>query len=703
MNKQVKPNPKQDVVQLKELLKEDFKGNFKKFKKIYENNSESKAFIKYFIKSDILVNHFTDLLSDHRTFRNKNKDKKSLFEEIINSYFSQDKQINSDLIQQFKENDLKMLQTIFFKKELYKSIKHINSLKDVFSKYDNFLYLTIFLNRISTDISSNEKQIINLLKKIEFTTLFNLVSYHINTCTMKVMTMNSVISDKSPDLLKEPKVIDKLLSSMAYPKVMEMVASKILNKKMEIDNKKYDLNPIKLLFEIQRFGEQPEEKKIKLIQKLFEHFKKVMELEEVVTNLKYGEFKYNFLSNTKLLLLPKDEKDYLEFKKCGKKETFHDLLALSTLEDSFSSFKGWDQVEHLNKATEKNMALSTELTLSLLGEGITINDQKIRFKEMIWVISKLAERSRRMFGEKIVGNDVKSSIQKICFENMNAGIPWRYTNIRNQQELVTASIEELKKQRKIESTPEEIISIFNFFATDINNIENRQIDLVKKPFIKIGDQYLWAYSSLAYKNLYKMITMNVFPNPQQEKGYVTEKSTGYENKICQMFKDYAFKAISQVKPQKSNDKDIDVVAYKDGYLFIVETKVTYSRLDYQSIKWHTEGALKKAEEQLNKRRDSYLNYLSSSVLKTLGINDVSEITKVVTMIVTNSFEGKVIRKNGIFKLHERELEMYLSKNSSKALLKMMENDYYWELIKEEELNLVPEKNSFKDLEVISYV
>ena len=75
MNKQVKPNPKQDVVQLKELLKEDFKGNFKKFKKIYENNNESKAFIKYFIKSDILVNHFTDLLSDHRTFRNKNKDK----------------------------------------------------------------------------------------------------------------------------------------------------------------------------------------------------------------------------------------------------------------------------------------------------------------------------------------------------------------------------------------------------------------------------------------------------------------------------------------------------------------------------------------------------------------------------------------------------------------------------------------------------
>lgn len=698
MNKVKKLNYKQEIVKLEKLLKEDFESNFKNFKKLYEENNQSKVFMKYFIKSDILINNFNDLLSDHRDFKNKNEDKKSLFQKIIDSYFSQDNQISIYFIQQLKKNNLEMLKTNFLKKHAYKFIKHVNSLKEIFSEYDSFLSLSVFLNKIFNDIYYEEKQILEILKKTEFIDLLNLVSYYLNIKSMEAIKLESKILKEYPELENDSKVINIIQNSKVYPKILDMVASLIFNKKIELDNKAYKADESRLLKNIFKDEINKAEKNFYKTEKLFKHFEKVMNLNEIVTNLIYGEFTYNFSNSNTLIINPKNREDYLEFKKAGEKAIFEERMDHFCIDKFYSSNEEYKNADSLNKRTQKNIISNLKYIESLLGEDIMLDEQKIDFKEIIFIISKLAERNRRMFDEKIDESDIKNSLQRVFCENRKNGNTWNYLNYRNKEELVKASLELLKEKLGIESNSKKIISIFDFFATDINDKTNREIDLVRKPFIKIGDQYFWSYSSLAYKNLYKIISMNIFSNPQQEENYIKKKANNYEEKLCSLFKNAGYKAVSQV----CKKEDIDVIAYKDGYLFMIEAKITYSRLDYSKIKLHTEGALKKAEKQLIRRRDNYLNYLDKDTMEKLCIQQISSIKKIVPLIVTNLFEGKVVRDNGIFKLSEYELDMYLSKKTPQNFIKMLEADYYWEFIKEGDLNLTPCKYKFKNLEVIHY-
>lgn len=666
-------NPKQDVLNFQERLNKDFKRNYLEFIKFYNKNRDSKAFIKFFIKSDILKNNFNDFYLDYIEYKEK-KGKNSILHQIILDYFLQDKEINIEFIKNLTKIKGTIFQELFFKNQLFLNLKHVDSLKHLFSPHDKFLKLAYFLNKINTDILFETKSIDKILKNISFEELLITITYYLNVLSIRYVNEGNSVNAKISDI----------------------IASSILNRKIKLDNKIYTLNEYKLMFNCYNYNIP---KEIKLSKKLFEHFNKVMTFNDIITDFKYNEFNYNFLKDNVLRIFPKNEEDYLEFKKSGLKGTAHELILSSIITNKFKDSK----LDILNKETGKNILNNTTTTIALLGDEITLNKQKVKFSDMIWVISKLNERNKRMFNNKLDLKNLEESIIKVSLNNINLGNGWGYINTRTEEDLVNASLSELKKQLKIELTPAQIIEIFDFFSTDINNPACNTIDLVKKPFIKIDNHYIWGYSSLQYKDLYKIITMNVFSNPQEKENFIKNNSNKFENKICEMFKNANFKAVSQHTVKNSKNNDIDVMAYKDGYLFIIEGKITYSRLDYDTIRIHTEETLKKAENQLNYRVKKYLDYLDDETIRILEIDDISSLT-IIPLIVTNSFEGKCICGNGIYKLSEYELAMYLDKKSPDALIKMIEGDYFWNLFNNKELLLLNNTSyKFKNLEVIKYV
>lgn len=682
----IKKNPKQGIAELEKQLNTNFKNNYSKLRKIYESNRGTDEFIQLFIQSNILETHFKTLLLDYKNLK-KDKKKDSFFSNFLSDYFNQDKYINIRFLKQFKEEYLSLFQYFFYKYRVYKSPKHIQSLKKVFSVHDKFLELTLFLNKIHLDLSYKEKEVKKILKKINFFDLLCITQYFTNT--------QSIMELKKYNLVG--------------PKILDEVASKILNYKIELDDKEYKIDEETFAIKIGKTIEISDSKRKKnkqIMNILFGHFKKVMHLEDLIDSLRFEQYNYNFLNLNTLKLFPKTELDYLEYKKVNHKLMFKDGLLNSFIKEDFSKIEGVKNIDSLNKQTEINILQSTHSITELLGNKIPLNNQEVSFHNIIWVLSKLAERNKRMFANELdinlVDLPIDKAMKKTQFENMMLkNNTWNFLNMRSQKFLVETSMEELKRQLNVSITKQQVISIFDFFSTDINSKNNKEINLLKKPFIKNGDKYIWGYSSLKFKDLSKILTMNIFANPQIKENFIKKKADKFEEKISDLFKLAEFKSTFKVTPKKSEQHDIDVVAYKDGYLFVVETKITYFRSTYTEIQLHTEGALKKAEEQLKLRIKDIDKYMNNIKTK-LGIKK-AEIKKIIPLIITNSFEGISVRENGMFKLSEYELESYLQYKSPESLLKMIKMDYYWEAIKEKEEKLVVETNKFNNLEVKHYV
>ncbi|CCH49485.1 PDDEXK family nuclease [Pseudodesulfovibrio piezophilus] len=136
-------------------------------------------------------------------------------------------------------------------------------------------------------------------------------------------------------------------------------------------------------------------------------------------------------------------------------------------------------------------------------------------------------------------------------------------------------------------------------------------------------------------------------------------SANMEHSLAQRFESQGYKAIASwdYKNGESQKGEVDVIAYKDGYLFIVEAKLTYFRTDVEAIYRH-EQELEGAVGQLNRALEA-IKANFNELRQSLMINEDLSDLQIVPLIVSNSPEFDFKKYSGIPKLSQFELQCLL--------------------------------------------
>ena len=215
---------------------------------------------------------------------------------------------------------------------------------------------------------------------------------------------------------------------------------------------------------------------------------------------------------------------------------------------------------------------------------------------------------------------------------------------------------------------EEVRSIVDFFTTDLNNNKDK-IDIKKRPLLKIGTQYVWLSSFFRDRRWeiilhQKIVAENLLNHNDQ--------STNSENYISTIFKEGNFNAISSYRYREHNKNgEIDVLAFKNGILFICELKSTYTQEDILKTSiYETQKFKYKASEQLDLAKD-YVdnNFDEIKGIKELNIDCSKEDLKIETLIISNIYEADHLNFN------KRHLKVSLFE-----LLVILKNDLYQMLV-----------------------
>ena len=199
--------------------------------------------------------------------------------------------------------------------------------------------------------------------------------------------------------------------------------------------------------------------------------------------------------------------------------------------------------------------------------------------------------------------------------------------------------------------------IIDFLTTDLSEPNKEEINLLYKPFIKIDNQYFWLKSLLKDRRWDFWMHIRL----SNENLYQTNKpSEDIEIALSQVFKNNEFDVPPQFlglgKESKKKKKfklsdgragEIDVLALKNGILFLIEIKttslgeglVTHAKYNSQTFEF-------KASQQL----DDAKQYVEESKFTTefkekFGFGG-DEIKEIKTLIVSNIFEqdGIIVNK-----------------------------------------------------------
>jgi len=215
----------------------------------------------------------------------------------------------------------------------------------------------------------------------------------------------------------------------------------------------------------------------------------------------------------------------------------------------------------------------------------------------------------------------------------------------------------------------EVENMLDYLSTDLlNKQQNEEVDCYTSPFFKLGGNIYWMtnlYEDLKWEcNLHeRMVKEGIDHNTQ----------TSYLEKS--LAKDFVNAKIPSVPSHKYKFKkgdgtitgEIDILAYKDGYLFAVELKTTYVEENPgQKAIYHSKSVEGKAKYQLATACEYIKNHFHEiQSIKELKIDrDLSDI-EIVPLIVSNIFDydGKET-ENGILKISDFTLRLILNNDWS---------------------------------------
>lgn len=209
----------------------------------------------------------------------------------------------------------------------------------------------------------------------------------------------------------------------------------------------------------------------------------------------------------------------------------------------------------------------------------------------------------------------------------------------------------------------ELTVIMGMLSIDFNNHNalREAININYRPFFKIGENYISCCGVIANKNYGDGLATRV--RRLDKDG---QYGSFFEEKIIGLFATSHFNIFhGKYRKRKGGVKgEFDLLAYKDGVLFMIEIKSTYGRGMVREIAQHRLGAITKAKKQLE-RGYNELKSDYSYLRQELVINEEFEQLKICPLIVSNNFEHEEVLfssdvfKTGIRKISDFELEVIL--------------------------------------------
>jgi hypothetical protein len=197
-------------------------------------------------------------------------------------------------------------------------------------------------------------------------------------------------------------------------------------------------------------------------------------------------------------------------------------------------------------------------------------------------------------------------------------------------------------------------TIFDLFAEDIyaNNVSLQDKLLIKNAKCDLLLPRLWSGDVKTF--LFNAAFQN------QKIGQLA--AANYEERIGSLFRAAEHQVIvgQKLNYEGRTEAEIDVLAYRDGTLFLIEAKMTYYRGRPQQVV-NVAKALDKAGFQLKERLALLPNYWTE-IAEKFGIKKGYEDTEVIPLIVSNSFEYDHLYFNGSLKVTDFELEMIFRNN-----------------------------------------
>lgn len=246
-------------------------------------------------------------------------------------------------------------------------------------------------------------------------------------------------------------------------------------------------------------------------------------------------------------------------------------------------------------------------------------------------------------------------------------IPENFEKIFYSDYVVSYSEQELiaKCEEYFKWSADEIKAIIDFLTTDLSTNRKFEIDISRRPIIKIGEQYIWLSSFLRDTRWEILLHRRI---ASYNLGNSEKQSAEAEKFISELFREAGFGAVASHCYQYDNQKgEIDVLAFKDNTLFVLELKSTYVEEDImKTYKYETLKFNSKASEQLLKAKN-YISNVFSEIqnIEELNINCKKEDIKIVTIIVSNIYQADHL----VFNQEHLKISLF-------ELLIILKNDLY---------------------------
>ncbi|GAK89672.1 hypothetical protein JCM19297_294 [Nonlabens ulvanivorans] len=257
--------------------------------------------------------------------------------------------------------------------------------------------------------------------------------------------------------------------------------------------------------------------------------------------------------------------------------------------------------------------------------------------------------------------------------------PKNFSNLFYSDYIVSYEVSEFvnKCTNYFKWSKEEVKSILNFITTDFSINQNIRVDLKMKPLVKIGNQYFWLSNFMKDIRweipLHRKLVADEVLNSQR----ISDLS---EVDLANYFREAKFSAINSHKYYFDEIKgEIDIIAYKDGVLFLCELKSTYVKEDIvRSSLFESRNFNFKASEQLDIAKEYVKNnFHEIKNIKELNVDCTLENLLIETIIVSNVYQSDHLLFNRRhMKVSQLELSIILRNDKHEMLVSKLGTAFF---------------------------
>lgn len=208
-------------------------------------------------------------------------------------------------------------------------------------------------------------------------------------------------------------------------------------------------------------------------------------------------------------------------------------------------------------------------------------------------------------------------------------------------------------------------------------------NIFEKPFFKMDGfifQFPWM---LAFQNPHTTFMNNMLRVHYQRTIERKDEVQCTESYIAKLFEENGFTVACGYRPSSNPELEIDVLAVKDGHLFILELKSTYIRTTLEEAWIYKSKALRKAGRQLSKRSTTIQELIKGDNNEFLS--QFGKPKQIHTWIVDTSFEYDHEYFDGALKISLFELARTLAGENETFYPNGFHPRYFVEIIESQRL------------------